>query len=169
MADRYSASMKIGGTLKFEDLEEFMTAFRNQGVYNDAESKHSSDAQFHDLMRFSDGDGALSVHDHEAAEGELSELKDVCIKLGLSYNHHNDAYYDVDATNEYLRDGKKIGDFYSTQNRDSNLIEDRELQTFIEDLEKSELDLDKFAIIYLLKKLAGLNIPPLPNFEVDEG
>jgi hypothetical protein len=138
-------------------------------VYNYNEDKTSSDVSGQDdLSPFMNEQGQLQVHDNEAAGGELAELQAVCIKLGLSYDHHNDAYYDCDASNEYVRNGKQLGYIFSTQTGQNLVSTDALQQEFGKGLSNLP-HVDPSVVMHKIRKLAGLDIPDLEKFKVEEG
>jgi hypothetical protein len=166
MSDRFFASMTIGGKLKKDNIEEFLETLQNQGAYNKDESENTFRIKnIDDLEKFTNADGQIQIHDPEAAGGELFEVQSICIKLGLSYDHHNDAYYDCDATNEFVRNGKELG-YVASNGIGSNLIADWQLQkAFGEKLESIDT-MTPEEIKSILMDMSRLSIPSLPKFEI---
>jgi len=169
MSDRFYAEMTIGGDLKDSDIQEFLNAFQNQGVYNKDGSKHSGNVTIYtQLADFMNEDMRLQVHDCEAAGGELAELQAVCIRLGLSFDHHNKSYYDCDSSNEYVRDGKELGCSFSSQ-PGQTLVGVGDLQKeFGINLERiRSIPIDD--VVTTLRRLARLDVPRVPEFKIVEG
>lgn len=166
MSDRFYASMEIGGKLKRSDVPEFIAALNEAGASdcNENEITASSEEELVELL----ADGwppVLRIHDCEAGYGKMYSIPEVCKKLGLSFNHRNDAAYEYDGETEYVRDGKDIGWQYSTQSGDPTITV-KELQeefgTQLAGMEKCTPTELRNAML----RLTRLDIPALPAFEI---
>jgi hypothetical protein len=161
--------MLIGGKLKESDVETFLEYFRHQGAYNDDQNAISSDVKtVEDLQKFITEEGHIKIHDCEASGGELSEVQSTCIKLGMSYDHHNDSYYDCDATNEYVRDGKELGYNYSNGVGEDLVALHQLTNALGDDLELLDVASTE-KVKSILKNLFRMDVNPLPKFEIVEG
>lgn len=165
MSDRFYSSVKVGGNLKRDDVQEFLQAIQDQAAFNSDESMNSTEATtLEDLERFKKN-GHLFFQDCEASGGYLSEIRDVCERLGLSFDHHNDSYHDWGAGNEFCRDGDIVG-FIDSNNDGVNMVSVPNIQSkFGERLEKIA-STEPHEIRRVLMELCKMNLKPLPEFKV---
>ena len=115
-------------------------------------------------MRPAFGNGDLHG-EPEAPYGEIYELPGVCQKLGLSYDHRNDAAYEYDGETTYVREGKDIGGQFSGQGGDPFLQVQQLQEEFGDKLEKME-ECTALEIRNAMLRLTKLDIPAIPDFRV---
>ncbi len=83
MADRVSASIKVGGVLAATQLAEFINLIGCEGLGPDWDGGFESEAELRTYL--SDGDAGVTFYAHEVRGGEFEDLQAFCMSQGLTY------------------------------------------------------------------------------------
>ena len=104
MADRFPASITIGGRIPRRLLYELAGVIATQGACADWGDRYLEKAEItRDIRKaFEKGDTVRFVND-QAAYGEFHDLEPWLTRHGIDFDRHNDARYEYDAENVYGR------------------------------------------------------------------
>ncbi len=90
MADRVSASIKVGGVLAATQLAEFINLIDCEGLGPDLDGGFENEAELRTYL--SEGDAGLTFYAHEVRGGEFEDLQAFCMSQGLIYVLTYDGY-----------------------------------------------------------------------------
>ena len=84
MADRVSASIKVGRVVAATQLAEFTNLIDCEGLGPDWDGGFESEAELRAYL--SDGDAGVTFYAHEVRDGEFEDLQAFCMSQGLTYD-----------------------------------------------------------------------------------
>jgi hypothetical protein len=162
MSSRYSAWIRIGGTLERAKAEPLLTAIREEYVKLDWHSPLFEPTTVEELVNARQ-DGWLWLCDEEARYGEFDRIERVCRELGLSFRRHTEAWCGEDALLLDWRPGmaEPLVRTGSSDHSDTVLVSEDEVRKALAALEAG----DAAEAIRTLKALCP-PVPELPPFEV---
>ena len=97
MGARYSAWIRIGGSLERSRAERLMKAIRADYARLDWGEPPFEPQSAEELLA-ARSDDRLRLCDEEARYGEFNKIESACRELGLSYRRHTEAWCGEDAT-----------------------------------------------------------------------
>ena len=83
MANRVSASLKVGGVLPSSALAEFIELILEQNLGPDWDEYFDDEADL--SVHLADGAEGVTFYAHEVAGGEFEDLQAFCLRQGLTY------------------------------------------------------------------------------------
>jgi hypothetical protein len=103
MPDCSATSIKIGGTLKEEHVEEFCELIRAEGLGEDWDEGLGEKAE--EVIRGWDPKKPLILFDNEHPWGSCEELETFCREIGLAYCRADDGHYEWDGSVVFWKPG----------------------------------------------------------------
>ena len=104
MADRFPASITIGGRIPRRLLYELAGVIATQGVCADWGDRYLEKAEItRDIRKAAEKGETVRFVNDQAAYGEFHDLEPWLTDHGIDFDRHNDARYEYDAENVYGR------------------------------------------------------------------
>lgn len=164
MSARYSAWIRIGGSLEYSQTEELIKAIRADYARLDWGEPPFEPATAEELVG-ARSDERLWLCDEEARYGEFDALESTCRKLNLSYRRHCDAWCGEDAILVDWHPGMAEPLVRSASNEDGDmvLIPEAEVHKALTALNSGEVAI----ATAMLRKLCPV-VPEVPPFVICE-
>ena len=162
MSDRYSAWIRIGGSIERTKTERLLAEVHSSGVsldWGEAPFEPTSAEALVDAKK----DDILQLCDDQARNGEFPELEEVCRDLGLAYTRFCEAYCGYDAEIVEFRPGMKEPLIRTCSNEGSDVI-----LVDAATVKEALTALENGRIQEAIAKLRSLcpQVPDLPPFEI---
>lgn len=116
------AHIHIGGTLKAEDVEDFLYAIHADGPYLE-QDESAAPTTLAELREALDDDGLLSLADNQANYGNFPAIEQFCLEHGLYYMKHADAKYEYEAEWSVLAPRMKEARSYTSDNNEALVVQ----------------------------------------------
>ena len=132
MADCFPGEIRIGGKVPAALVEEFVKEVAATKASVGGYDGYPFDPKQQRLTEVLDENGYLYLADSEARFGMFEELEAFCVKHGISFDRHSDAFAEYDAENVSYRPGMKEPDIsHATQSGDT-LLRAEEVQKVLD-------------------------------------
>lgn len=121
MSSRYSAWIRIGGSLDRSRAEQLINAIRKDHARLDW-GEPAFEPQSADELLAARSDDRLRLCDEEARYGEFNAVESACQELGLSYRRHSEAWCGEDAVLVDWRPGMTEPLVRPASNEDGDMV-----------------------------------------------
>ena len=155
MADRFPASITIGGRIPRRLLYELAGVIATQGVCADWGDRYLEKAEIaRDIRKAAEKGETVRFVNDQAVCGEFDDLESWLTDHGIDFDRHNDARYEYDSQNVYGRGCKSTVVFNSNQNG-ATLVYVEDIRGVLDDRAKPEQKLARIAKLIELPPALG--------------
>lgn len=178
MSDQFPGTISIGGFIPRALIPELLEVIQGEGVaYDYGESPPQTEEDLEEIARDPNNHGYLVLKNSEARYGYFRVLEEFLISHHIPFHRHSDGYGEHDAEIEEYRP-ERGGPYYfhSRQTDGSTPLVDSEsilkliapLKAFMENPGQAGamLPLQVADLIKGLEECCGVDIPPLPPFQI---
>jgi hypothetical protein len=158
MSDRFPGQITIGGPVKKEDLPKLLEKIIYEYGCNEDWEEGNPPENIKDLLNES---GYICFGDHDARNGEFSELETFLKEKGIPFNRQSSGCYEYNPEIVYFRKEMKEPIIFITDTDGEELVPLSSVKTIKNFLVKDKKD----EAIELLNCLCK-DIPSLPKFEI---
>ena len=169
MADRTAAIITIGGPIQKKDLPRLLEAldYDNPSVGEDYDGEMTITDE-ESLLSALNENCLLVLSDSDATGGMFQALEQTLEELKMDFDRHNDAHYnEIDSSLEKCRNGE-VRSFQSNQSGSTAYISVADIQEEYGTKFAGMEHTPHAEIIYFLRKLAGMDMPPMRPLEIVE-
>lgn len=165
MSESIPGHIQIGGRVTQQQASEIIRLALEQNCGYDWGCSYSTPEDIQADMEANDGE-PFELFDDSADMGVFGDLETYLQQQGIPFDRYSSAKYEYDADYAYFRPGSAL-DIFTTDQRGEIMIGHEVVKTAVAELEQPTPDLA--AALTRLRYAAGLDLVPLPPFELVTG